>query len=648
MSSAKTHSSKELSGQLFRLLPYFLAVLLWAALALYGQPFLKKVEDLSLFLFDRMYLREMMQIPGGFLGMAGSFLTQFLYYPWLGSLIWTFLLILVYQLSVKAFDIPERFRALAIIPAALLVIGNMSLGYGVFIMREQDHFFAPTLGYLVALFPLFATRHLKLTWSRILFLLLWTAAGYPLFGVFALAGTLSASLAWLADTDTIRKDRLTILTAGIALVLIVPLITYNFYTSYRMADSWHLGLPSVSDDLWTRAVRAPFQLAVLFVPVMAVVSRRLSKEGGNIIVQSAVFAASVLAVWGFWFKDDNFRAELAMSQAVDNFDWQKVLDIYADAVNSHDKSDRRAYSARTGKLSGVTDQNEISDIVDKYSKRFFEPTRTMVLYRDLALLKTNRALQEAFTMKDGGRLQKSRTQIPMTFQSGKQFYLQYGLVNMSYRWCLEDVIEHNWSYSTLKYMVMHSVIMQETEFAYKYINKLKKTIFYRKWAETQMQLSHDRALMAASAPYNSILPYMCFDDRMTNDMVKCETFLMRHFYESEPVNATPEYDRAALLWAMRIQDIQFFWQRLYFYINSNKVAELPRGVEEAALLFSKLEKPPFDLPYSKAATDSYEAFDRYVKAKPIRNMNEALYPYSQKFGKTYYFFYYFIRNLQTY
>lgn len=630
------------------MLPYFLAGLLWAALAFYGQPYLKKVEDLSLFLFDRMYLAEMMQIPGGFLGIAGSFLTQFLYLPWLGSLIWTILLILVYQLSVKVFCLPERYKALAIIPVALLVIGNMSLGYGVFIMREQDHFFAPTLGYLVALVQLFSSNHLKQVWSRILFLVIWTAVGYPLFGVFALAGTLSASIVWLADTDAIRKDRLTVMAAGIMLILIVPLITYNFYTSYRMADSWHLGLPSISEDAWTRAVRAPYQLAILFLPVMAIVSRRLSKEGGNIIVQAVVYAVAVLSVWGFWFKDDNFRTELAMSEAVDNYDWQKVIDIYTDAVNSHVKSDRKAYAARTGKLSGVTNPNEISDIVEKYGKRFFEPTRSMILYRDLALLKTNRALQEAFTMKDGGRLQKSRTQIPMAFQSGKQFYLQYGLVNMSYRWCMEDVIEHNWSYSTLKYMVLHSVIMQETEFAYKYINKLEKTIFYRKWAKQQMPLSHDAALMAVSEPYNSILPYMCFDDRMTNDMVKCEAFLMRHFSEAEPVNATPEYDRAALLWAMRIQNIQFFWQRLYFYINSNKVAELPRGVEEAALLFSKLEKPAFDLPYSKAATDSYEAFDKYVKAKPIRNMNEAIYPYSQKFGKTYYFYYYFIRNLQTY
>ena len=648
MSSTKTNNSRELSRQLFRLLPYFLAVLLWAALAFYGQPYLKKVEDLSLFLYDRMFFGEMIQIPGGFLGIAGSFLTQFLYIPLLGSLIWVFLLILVYQLSVKAFNLPERFMALAIIPAALLVIGNMSLGYGVFIMREQDHFFAPTLGYLVALVPLLAARNLKPVWSRILFLVLWTAAGYPLFGVFTLAGTLSVSLAWLADTDSTRKDRLSLLAAGIALILIVPLICYNFYTSYRLADSWHLGLPSVSDDLWTRAVRAPYQLSILFLPVMAVVSRRLSKKEGSIIVQAAVFAVSALCVWGFWFKDDNFRAELAMSQAVDNYDWDKVLDIYTDAVNSHAKSDQRAYAARTGKLSGASNPNEISDIVEKYDKRFFEPTRTMVLYRDLALLKTNRALQEAFTMKDGGRLQKSRTQIPMTFQSGKQFYLQYGLVNMSYRWCMEDVIEHNWSYSTLKYMVLHSVIMQETEFAHKYINKLKKTLFYRRWAKEQMTLSDNSALMAVSDPYNSILPYMCFDDRMTNDMVKCEAFLMRHFSESEPANATPEYDRAALLWAMRIQNIQFFWQRLYFYINSNKVSELPRGVEEAALLFSKLEKPAFDLPYSKAATDSYDAFDRYVKSKPIRNMSEAVYPFYQKFGTTYYYYYYFIRNLQTY
>lgn len=648
MSFSILNKTKGLSEKLFRLLPYILALLLWAALSIYGQYYLKKVEDLSLFLFDSLYLKEAAQTPGGLLGAMGSFLTQFLYYPWLGALIWTIVLLSVYQLTIKAFDIPKRLMSLAVIPAALLVIANMSLGYGVYIMREPDHFFAPSLGYLAALIPLFTFRHVRSLWGRILFLTIWTAAGYPVLGMFAFLGTVSASLTALTQSGSLRKERFTLFASGIILVLVIPLIEYSFYTSYRMADSWIMGLPVISEDAWTRVMRAPYQLALLFIPVMATVSRRLKADGKSTLLQASVLTVSVLSVWIFWFKDDNFHIELAMSESVDRMEWQKVVDIYDKAVKSHSKSDERAYKARSKSLKDVTNRDEIADITERYRSRFFEPTRTMIIYRDMALLKLNRALEQSFTMKDGGRPQKSRCLIPMAYQSGKQIYLHYGLINLCYRWCQEDLIEHDWSYGTLKYMAMHSIIMGESEFAYKYLNKLRKTIFYRRWAREQTPYSLDSSLMAANEPYKSILPYMCFEDRMVNDMVKCETFLMRHYTEDEPPHATPEYDRAALLWAMRMQNIPLFWNRLYLYINSNKVVELPRSVQEAALLYSKLEKPPFEIPFSKQVTDSYDAFNRFIKSNPIRNMEESAYPYYDRFGKTFFYYYYFIRNLQTY
>lgn len=649
MSPFINDKSKGLSKHLFRLLPYILAALLWIMLATHGHYFLKKVEDLSIFMFDWLYFKDAIQIPGGFLGVAGAFFTQFLYLVWIGSIIWTILLLTAYQLSIKAFQIPEHLRALAIIPVALLVIGNMSLGYGVYIMREQDHFFAPLLGYIVALLPLFATKHIKNVGGKMILLVLWTVAGFQLFGTFALVGTFSAACLTLLQQEALRSDRIKVFATGIALIILVPLISYNFYTSYRLADSWILGLPTISEDVWTRPMRTPFQLALLFIPVMAIVSRWFKQNQPNLlIIQASIYAIAIMAVWGFWFKDENFHTELAMSEAVDRFDWQEVINIYAKATDKHSKSDAKAYVSRTKELTSAHSTDETDNIIERYRSRFFEPTRTMVLYRDLALLKMNRALDEAFTYKDGGRLQKSRTQIPMALQSGKQFYLQYGLVNMSYRWCLEDIIEHNWSYSTLKYLSMHCTIMQESEFAYKYLNKLQKTLFYRKWAQQQMVLSRDSTLMASSEPYKSILPYICFEDRMSNDMVKTEVFIINHFLDKEPAHPSPEYDRAALLYAMRIQNIQRFWERLFYYAESNDFKNLPHAVQEAALLYSTLEKKKTDLPYDQKVVESYGRFDSYVKKNPVRNMQESAYPYYLKFGKTFYYYYYFTRNLQTY
>ena len=635
------------SGRLFKVLPYFLALLLWLLLITQGRFFLKKVEDLSLFLFDWQYFIEAILIPGGLLGAAGSFFTQFLYLPWLGSLIWVLSLLITYLLTTKAFNLPNQFKALAILPVALFVIGNMSLGYGVFIMREQDHFFAPVLGYIASLIPLFAIKRFKATGNRILLLVIWTVTGFPLLGTFALTGTLTAACATLMDQDILQGKRLSVLGTGIALIILVPLVAYNFYTSYRLADSWYLGLPSISEDLWTHAIRTPFQLALLFLPVMAIASHWFKEDCKNIIFQLSIYIISVTAVWAFWFKDDNFRTELAMSEAIDRFEWQEVIDIYKQTVSSHTKSDAKAYSERTAKLKGLKNQNTINEIIDTYNYRFFEPTRTMVLYRDIALLKMDRALDEAFTMKDGGRPQKSRTQIPMVFQSGKQLYFQYGLPNLCYRWCIEDAVEHGWSIGTLKYMSMLSILTGEKEMAIKFLNKLDKTLFHKKWSKDN-RITASTEQIAEVTPYNKILPLMCYEDNMTNDMGKCESHLIRHFSNNNPIETTSYFNQASLLWAMRIQSIPVFWNKLNLYLNSTSSNSIPRSIQEAIILYNSLEGQKEDFQVDQAVRNSYGTFTQYVEKHPVRSLTESSYPYYQKFGKTFFYYYYFVRNLQTY
>lgn len=644
--------NKGLIQRISKLIPFLLALILWCLLVFKEQYFLYKVEDLSAFLFDKLFIAEFFKIPGGFLGLAGSFLTQFLHLPWLGALLWVLLLLMAYHLTIRVFSIPESWHPLALIPIALLVIGNMSLGYGVFIMRTQDHFFAPILGYLIALVPMSLTARIKPLWGKAVFLAFWTTAGFALFGTFAFIGAIIYACNTLVRPGLTRKERITVSASAIALTLLVPVIIYSAYTSYRLAESWIMGLPSISDDSWTHAMRAPFQLALLCQIFLALCSGVLNSKTldgtKKITAQALAYIVSVAIVCAFWYKDENFHTELEMSYAVDHLEWNHAIDTYQKAANAHRKSDEKAYQSRTNKIQTAHSTDEINDIVERYSSRFFEPTRTMVLYRDLALLKTNRALDEAFTMKDGSRLQNSRTQIPMAWQSGKQFYLQYGLVNMCYRWCLEDIIEHNWSFSTLRYMTMHSVIMQEPELAEKYISKLEKTIFYRRWARGQRALKANRNAMAAAEPYKSILPYMCFENRMSNDMIKTEVYLINHFMEKQPEAATPEYDRAALLIAMRIQDIPRFWERFYYYLKSNPLDKIPLSVQEAAILYSNLRKDGRQFPYDTEVIQSYDEFNTYVQKHAIRSMQESSYPYYRLFGKTFYYYYYFMRDLNTY
>lgn len=634
------------SNKLLTGIGILLAAALWAVLVFHDSQFFRKTEDLSLFLFDRLFVLEAFKTPGGVLGLAGSFLTQFLHYPWLGALIWVVLLALSVRLSAKAFDIPDNALILSCIPAVLLIIGNMSLGYGVFIMRAQDHFFSPTLGYLLSLVPVLAVRRFSpRPMVSAVILTLWTAALYPLAGAFALAGALSAGL-YLA----VNKKGVLPIIASAAAILLIPLLFSRFYTTFRLADAWLLGVPDISYAEWATPVRMPYYILLLFTvaaPITVCLKSGISKNNGY-AVQAAAAVAMIVIVGAFWYRDPNFRTELAMSLQVDEFNWKETVRIFEKAVQSQARSDAKAYKSRTARIKKARSDNEIMDIVDSYESRFFQPTRTMVLYRDLALLKQDKALDLAFTMKDGGRLQKSRTQISMAMQSGKQFYLQYGAENMCYRWCMEDIVECGWRFSTLRYMAMYAIVTHEENLALKYLDKLSKTLFYRKWAESQRELLADRNRMENTEPYKSIIPYLSKGSIMSNDMAKTEVFLINHFTAERPKDATPQYDRAALLFAMRSQDIPSFWNQMLYYVNSNDFDRLPRPVQEAAILYSNLEKKGIQLPYDQAVRESYDSFNKFVSSHPLRSLKESDYIYSQKFGKTFFYYYYFTRNLQTY
>lgn len=644
--------NKGLIEHIFRYMPLLLAVIFWCLLVFKEQYFLKKVEDLSAFLFDKQFIMEALRIPGGFLGLAGSFFTQFLHIPWLGALLWVFLLLIAYQLTVRIFRIPEGLHPIALIPVALIIIGNLSLGYGVFIMREQDHFFAPLLGFLASLIPLALFPHFKSVWAKIVFLILWTFAGYALLGVFAFTGASAAACAFLVQHDHKRSERLSVFSSAIALIIIVPLVIYSAYTTYNLTESWHLGLPSISEDSWTRAMRAPFQLALLCQILLALFSGLMNSQPlaarWKLPIQSITYLTVIVFVWGFWFKDENFHTELAMSEAVDRFDWDRTIEIFQKAVKTHSKSDAKVYSSRSKIIETARSIDQINEIVEEYKDRFFEPTRTMVLYRDLALLKTNRALDEAFSMKDGSCKQESRTQIPMAYQSGCQLYFQFGLPNLCYRWCLENAVEYGWSNNTIKYMTLLAILTSQEDLADKFLRQLDKTLFSRKWADQMRLLAQKPEATLTEKPFNTIVPLMCYQDNMTNDMGKTEMFLIKHFSNKRPQNATPEYDKTALFWAMRTQNISAFWEKLYYYIESIEPNKIPLNVQEAALLYSSLEKEEFKLSYDDKVIDSYDAFLKYVDSHKIRNIQEASYPYSLKFGRTFYYFYYFVRGLKTY
>lgn len=600
---------------------WILPVALLGTLVFCSYPFLLKVEERSFFQFDSFWFYGFLDRPAGFLSWCGAFLTQFLHLPWLGALIWVALLTLAAELTRIIFDIPRNLCILAYIPVAVLVAYNMSIGYLVYYMNVPGYFFMPVLGYLFILFTVSLMRRIHKTLPYVAVSLICGLAGYYLAGFYALAALVAAGMDSLLS-DRTRQQRFISIVPDIAVVIIAPIL-FAGMTTYNLSEGWTAGLPQQIIDIPVSRLQAPIIIAVLF-PVALPLLRiwKTTMQGAMLTaVQGALLAATIAIPASFWFRDDNFKAELRMINAVDNLEWNKAVKIFEQVASKH--------------------ENDPS----------WQPTRVLVLLKDLSLIKTGQEGELAFCFDDGSKPQKTRWQVPMAFQIGRILHFHYGIPGLCNRWLIEEAVVFGWNNMIYKYMFMNSLLLGNNQVAANYLNSMEHTLFYRKWAKSRKHLcSAGREQLAATAPYDMILPLMCYDDEICSDHDGCENFLFYHFNRQRPDNATPLYDRIALFYALKSKQPTLFWTRFFLYLDSNNPDKIARSYQEATYLFSTLsqEESLLDLPLDSRIKSLYNSFSQTAQRCGRRSLEESrsFFPSGQR--HSYFYYYYYVNELQLF
>jgi len=198
---------------------------------------------------------------------------------------------------------------------------------------------------------------------------------------------------------------------------------------------------------------------------------------------------------------------------------------------------------------------------------------------------------------------------------------------------------------------MNAILQDKTELALKYLGALEHTLFYRKWARQQRRLCTDTSLIAGSAPYDKILPLMCYEDIVRSDFDGCEYFMMEHFNGSSPQNTTPLYDRAALMFAMKSKQPTLFWARFYLYLDSNNPDRIGRSYQEAAYLFSIIGRNQTllrTLPIDDQVKELYNSFSQIAsKVGKISDL-EARSAFPPYLRHTYFYYYLYVNKLQLF
>ena len=627
--------------------PYLFILVLGVVLVITEYDYLTRLEELNLFFHTPKFFRQCMVVSGGLLSWAGAFLTQLLHYPALGVAVLCLLWALLVALLRTTFHIPSRWTVVALIPVVMLLIAQVDLGYWIYYLKLKGHFFVATLGFLVVVTLVWIYRLLP-KYLRTLFAVIAVACGYPFFGAYALlAGVLMAVIAWrirgyakgFAAADTL-------LTA--LAVVFVPLLCYrHVFHQTSIEYIYQTALPVFSmrqDNFLTYylpyviAACTLLVLAITYHPecknpdssvlknpdssahkkddssahknpegktshTLSIASKRermksMCLQGGGLVVLAVILALC-------WYKDGNFHHEITMRKCVDRQDWNGVLQVAKDAKG--------------------------------------EPTRDMWMMKNLALTRLGRLGDEMYDYPNGAKAARCPFPTRMVQWDGKMLYLQYGIPNYCYRWCMEDGVEYGWSVDKLKLMVKCSIVNAEWAAAQKYISMLKKTLFHKDWALRYERFVHNPRLVADDAELLAVVLIMTNDNYLSGDNAAVERFLIEHFASSESNN--PRVQEQALVAAMMTRNPDLFWMRFYQYSEQHRTAPMPVLFQQAACLFGGLSDKVdvSQMPFDPQVMESCRAFMDDLKRYRDQGMDmERIKPLMRdRYSSTYYFDYFF-------
>ena len=591
-------------------------------LLVYESDLLWKVQELNLFMNTSLFFRQQMVVPAGILTYAGTWLTQLFYNPWLGVTVLSGWWLLLLWLLKRTFAVPARWTALLLIPVALLLLTNVDLGYWIYMLKLRGQFFLTTLATVSVVALLWGFRSMPdKYWLRTIWLVLTGLVGYPLLGIYGLAATLLMGI-W--SWRLMARGRAAIHTViAVLLAIAVPLFCYRYvYHETNLANIYYAGLPVFFITEEYPWYYTPYYLLALFMLVMVClpigvkgVKEVKEVKGAKKWLPWAVQAVALGAVaWGvvhFWYKDENFHHEVKMMHLIDQTDWEGVLQ---EAARQND-----------------------------------EPTRAIVMMRNLALSRLGRQGELMYEYRNGSKEYDAPFGMRQMLVNGPLVYYQYGLLNSCSRLCTEMGVEFGWRVEYIKLLARCAVLNNEQAVARKYINILKKTMYHKDWAVKTEAMLNNPKLIAQDKEMESITHMLHFTDELDSDNGYVERYLMRqlanHSYSKDPI-----FQEQSLLASLWFRDSKTFWYHFNVYIHLHPNGPIPVAYQEAAYLYGKLEeRPGLDkMPFSPGVKDSFEkffqVFGQYegVDAEDVRKQTGL--PYSN----TFYYNYYIMANLPEY
>ena len=586
-----------------------------------------KNADTLYFMQDRgywndsmVYFDHCMRMPGGFLSWAGSYLTQYFYYPAYGAAILILLWMLSFCVAWRSFHVRLELTFLLFIPLVALLCTEVHLGYWAYFMKDIDYSFYHSLGYFFALL-LSVDYFRKLKYGGYIQMILVPVLFYYPLGVYALLATVL--IAFRMFKDNWRSDWKAFILM-FAMLGIVPLLETYGTTLMRPDQPWLFGLKRFEiGPVRDYRLEAPLVWLIcssLLIPLLG------KKKDGSFGPKGLVISQLLMLVLAFGaykvvsdrnFTDSNYHAELKMLRAVDEQRWDDVLSEFCVARGN--------------------------------------PSRMMVMYRDIALLNKGELLSryQYNNRPANPTVMSDSIVVRLCDTTGDFIYYNFGETCFGIRRAIERCMHYGFSYYTLRVLARCALINGEYDNVRKYLRLLEHSTFHKEWARELRPYLEDTTLIASSPRFGLVKRlYNGGSSMVGSDDYYVEPTIIHKLAHTATDN--PEILDLALAYCLQSKDLKCFWAQVWQYHNINPDKPFHRYIQEAMLLYhNELKSGPADISeynIDPQIAERYNVFISRMKEYAQNGMKEdqigaSLQP---EFGDTYWWDYCVLRDIQSY
>lgn len=590
-----------------------LCLLAFSVLSLYLlgvelKPFLIETAALTPFYTTTSFIADMMSMPCGFVGYIASMMQSCFAMPWLGALSLTLLLVALAESMRRVFKVSAAWSGLCLVPSFMLILNYTEVGYMLWLVKTPALAFTMPLGMLISIGLTATAMVFHKLWIKLVLIVLYATVGYWLFGLFGSLACLFVVLPIIAEAIRTRQwKHLSIILGILLLALVLPRVMYGqgLFTM-RVQDIYVAGLP---DYIWNDAERYLYYPALVAIAFCLLLSTTLFTQKNIVCLIVSLIGMIVAAIClvNYTYRDSNFFDTLEQKQALEQGDYERVLDI-----------------ARTAETP---------------------PTRIQVMLTREALWQAGQAGDKMFAYPDGDTPCNSPRQFQyMRLLCGRLFYYLEGKVNYAYRWCMEDMVEYGRRPDYLCYMVKCALINGEWKLADKYLDALDHTLWYKDFATKYRTYVTDHSLVSKDKEMATIKPLLRYNDVLDGDGGMIELFILNSYAYS--TGGSREIVERALMNSLIIKNLDNFWYR-FMALLPGWNGQIPVHFQEAALMVAQLQG---GVDTSKLPIDNAirERFAQLVE-KSGQNGDNASNAYLLKpeFGDTYWYYYFFVEGLKT-